>query len=68
MWSMLLLRFVWSDDAESGDVTSICWCGVVELGVSVLSTMGVNLEDRCLSVLVKSGGIIFVDVFFCFGL
>ena len=53
-----------SDDAESGDVTSICWRGVAESGVSVLSTMGVNLEDWCLSVSVESGGIVFVDVFF----
>ena len=42
---MLLLGFVLSDDVESGDVTSICWCGVVSLGVSVLSTNGVSLEN-----------------------
>ena len=63
---MLLLGFVLSDDIESGDVTSICWCGVVLFGVSVLFT-GVNLADRCFFVSVGSGGIVFGCIFFVLG-
>ena len=63
---MLLLGFVLSNDVDSGNVTSICWYGVVSFGVSVLSA-GVSLADRRYSVSVGSGGIIFDCNFFVLG-
>ena len=63
---MLLLGLVFSDDVDSGDVTSICWDWLSSFDVFV-SSVGVNLADRRFSVSTESGCIIFDCIFFCFG-